>query len=361
MIRRMFLILLAVVLALSVGLVACGGAGQEEEEEEEPEVIELTFSTLDPPPPMVLGAKLTWFFDELEERTDGTVKTTLHFGGSLLAGGETYEGVINRVADVGCDVLAYNRGRFPLMEIADLPGYPSDATAVLTSHVTNELYNHFKPQELADTHVLCIFNFCPGNIDSRVPIYTMEDLQGVRVRATGGGGSVIEALGGTPIDMPFTDAYDALSKGVVDATLSSFENLDGFDMVEVTDYTIMCCSVGYIAAFYLIMNLDVWNSLPSDIQAILTDLSEEFVDVIGEGWTAADREGYEYGEEAGQIYIALSPEEDARWVATAIQPLEDDYIARMEALELPGQEWVEYKHELIETYSGIYPGREYVS
>lgn len=35
MIRKVFLVLLALVLTLSVGLVACGGAGQEEEEEEE--------------------------------------------------------------------------------------------------------------------------------------------------------------------------------------------------------------------------------------------------------------------------------------------------------------------------------------
>ncbi|MFC1927941.1 leucine-rich repeat domain-containing protein [Chloroflexota bacterium] len=35
MTRKVFLILLALVLALSVGLVACGGAGQQEEEEEE--------------------------------------------------------------------------------------------------------------------------------------------------------------------------------------------------------------------------------------------------------------------------------------------------------------------------------------
>jgi len=35
--RKVFLVLLALVIALSVGLVACGGTGQEEEEEEEPE------------------------------------------------------------------------------------------------------------------------------------------------------------------------------------------------------------------------------------------------------------------------------------------------------------------------------------
>jgi hypothetical protein len=45
MIRKVFLILLALVLALSVGLVACGGAGQEEEEEEEEETYDLTIES----------------------------------------------------------------------------------------------------------------------------------------------------------------------------------------------------------------------------------------------------------------------------------------------------------------------------
>jgi TRAP-type C4-dicarboxylate transport system substrate-binding protein len=176
--------------------------------------IELSYSSFFPAQ-YGLGKAATAWAEEIEKRTKGRVKITMYHAGTLTDAVNCYEGVVKGISDIGQSVLAYTRGRFPLMEAIDLPGYP--LTALVTTRVTEDFYRKFMPKELADTHVLYIHAHIPGTITTvKKSVKTLEDLKGLKIRATGLATKIIEALGGTPVAMPIGEQYDAMRKGVVE-------------------------------------------------------------------------------------------------------------------------------------------------
>ena len=62
-----------------------------------------------------------WFCDEVKNRTKGQVEITYHAGGTLLNPVKMYDGVTTGITDIGVSHIQYTRGRFPVMEIFDLP------------------------------------------------------------------------------------------------------------------------------------------------------------------------------------------------------------------------------------------------
>lgn len=318
--------------------------------------IELSYSSFFPAT-YGLGKAATAWGEEIEKRTSGRVKITIHHSGTLTDAVNCYEGVVTGISDIGQSCLAYTRGRFPLMEVLDLPGYPLNA--LVTTNVNDDFYRKFKPKELADTHVLYMHAHIPGTITTvKKPVRTLEDLKGLKIRSTGLATKIVEALGATPVAMPKGDQYDAMQKGVVDGTVSSPNELLGWKVAEVAKYSTILLDVGYVTAMFVTMNPNKWNSLPPDIQKIFTEVSKEWVGYTGKEWNRIEIEGFQHGKKVGHTFIYLSPGEQARWVK-AVKPLKDNYIKALEAKGLPGKEAVEYRQQIIEKYGKIYPRLKY--
>jgi len=314
--------------------------------------IELSYSSFFPAQ-YGLGKAATAWAEEIGKRTNGRVKITLYHAGTLTDAASCYEGVVKGISDIGQSVLAYTRGRFPLMEIIDLPGYPPNA--LVTTYAADDFYRKFRPKELADTHVLYFHAHIPGTITTvKKPVRTLEDLKGLKIRATGLATKIIEAFGATPVAMPIGEQYDAMRKGVVDGTVASPNTLLGWKVAEVAKYSTMLSDVGYVSAMFITMNLEKWNGLPPDIQKVFTDVSKDWVEYTGKVWNDIEIEGYRFGKKAGHIFIYLTPEERARW-ERAVKPLQDNYVKTMEAKGLPGKEALDYRQQIIEKYGKVYP------
>jgi TRAP-type C4-dicarboxylate transport system substrate-binding protein len=314
--------------------------------------IELSYSNFLPAGYGTTKALEAWA-KEIEKRTDGKVKITFYHGGTLTDAVNCYEGVVKGISDIGQSCLAYNKGRFPLMEVVDLPGYSFNA--IVPCLVSDEIYRRFMPKELSDTHILYIHTHFPGVIFTRdKPVRRLEDLKGLRIRSTGLSSKIVEAFGATPVAMPKGDQYDAMYKGVVDGTTGGVNELKGWRVAEVAKYSIAWPRVGYVTAFFVAMNLGKWRSLPPDVQKVFTDVSKEWPEYHGKTWNSMEVEGYQFGKEKGHQIIYLSPEEGARW-EKAVKPLFDDHVKAMEAKGLPGRDALSYRNQLIEKYSKIYP------
>ena len=80
---------------------------------------------------------------EIEKRTNGRVKVTMHYGGTLTPADKCYDGVIRGISDVGMSVCGYTRGRFPLTEVVELPLGHKSGSAI--TKVINEYIQKFKP------------------------------------------------------------------------------------------------------------------------------------------------------------------------------------------------------------------------
>ena len=342
------LLFLSIVISVS-GLLLLGA---DETAYSQAKPIELSYSSFFPAQ-YGLGKAATAWAAEIEKRTQGRVKITMYHAGTLTDAANCYEGVVKGISDIGQSVLAYTRGRFPLMEAIDLPGYPLNA--LVTTRVADDFYRKFMPKELADTHVLYFHAHIPGTITIvKKPVRTLEDLKGLKIRATGLATKIIEVLGGTPVAMPIGEQYDAMRKGVVDGTVASPNTLLGWKVAEVANYSTILSEVGYVSAMFITMNPDKWNSLPQDIQKIFTEVSQEWVEYTGKVWNEIEIEGYQHGKKVGHTFIYLSPAERIRWM-NAVKPLTDNYVKAMEAKGLPGKEALNYRDQLIEKYGKVYP------
>lgn len=309
--------------------------------------IEFTFANFFPPTHIQSQLNESWA-KEVEKRSNGRVKITYQPGGTLLKGPQIYDGVLKGIADIGNSVFAYSKGIFPVIEAYHLPlGFQS---GYANSFIINDYYNKFNPKELTKVKVLYLHAHGPGLLHSKKSVTSLEEFKGLKVRSVGTAAKAAEALGGIPVAMGMGGAYEALQKGVVDVHFAPPEVLKGWKHAEVIKYTLQSYSVSYSNAFYVIMNLDKWNSLPTDVQKIFELVSVEWIGKHGKAWDESDVEGLAFSRSLGNEIIPLSAAESARW-AKAVEPVVDEYIKTMSEKGYPAQDYVNYIKALIIKYS----------
>jgi len=296
------------------------------------DVIKLSYSIFFPPTHVQCVAGTNWA-NEIHKRTAGRVQITVYPAGSLSKADQCYEGVTKGISDLGMSCFAYTRGRFPLLEGLDLPvGYPDGLTA---TRVANAMVRKYQPAELSDVKVLYVHAHGPGILASKKPVRSLADLKGLKVRATGLSAKIVESLGATPIAMSQPETYEALSKGVVDATLCPIETLKGWKQGETIEYVVDATAVGYTTAMFVVMNKQRWEALPPDIQRVFDEVSQEWVLKHGEAWDQADREGREFVTQLKRQFIDLPDAEQQAW-KNAVQPVLDAFVSQSKAKNLPG-------------------------
>ena len=277
---------------------------------------------------------------EVEKRSGGKVQITLFYGGTLTPADKCYDGVVNGISDIGMSCLSYTMGRFPLSEVLDLP--LGSKSGLVATRLVNDFYKKFKPKELAAVKVLYLHGHGPGLLHTKTPVRTLEDLKGVKLRATGTSAKIATALGATPVAMPMSDSYDAISRGVAQGILCPVESLQGWKLGEVIKYTTQDFGAAYTITFFVVMNKAKWSSLPADVQKVIEQVSAEWIDRTGTAWDEMDRAGASFAGGLGDTVIPLSAQEDARW-AKAVEPLFDEYVKEKTAKGLPAAEalaWV---------------------
>ena len=216
----------------------------------------------------------------MEKRTNGKVKITYFAGGTLTPAAQTYDNVVKGIADIGESVLGYTRGKFPMMAMMDLPlGYRSGAQA---TGLINAYYNKFKPKELDEVKVLFLHAHGPGIVHTKKPVYKLEDLKGMKIRAQGTVVPIVQALGASPVGMTMPETYDALRTGVADGAMAPFEALEGFKWGEVVSSSTEDYGAAYTAGMFVVMNKQKWNALPADVQAIMDQVSHEWIEKQGQ-------------------------------------------------------------------------------
>jgi TRAP-type transport system periplasmic protein len=293
------------------------------------------------------GQTIQAWADEVGKRTDGRVKVTVYPGATLMPPQQTYDGITKEVADIGYGILAYHRGRFPLTEVIDLPlGYKNPS---VPTKLVNAYYKKFKPKELDDVKVLFLEANGASMLGTRKPVYNLGDLKGMKIRAHGLSARIINTLGGSAVGMPITDAYDALSKGVVEGIVIDWGGLYNWKLGEVLRNHTEGRAFSYSSTFYTVMNKDKWNSLPKDIQDIIDKLDEEWIDKVSKKWGDWEIMGRTELQKMGNKFIVLTEDENARWAAL-LRPLLSDYVKASKEKGLPGEEALKFCEDFLKTH-----------
>ena len=286
----------------------------------------------------------------VSEATDGQVEITSYPGGTLAAAADTYQGVVDGVADIGLSCFAYTRGRFPVLEAFELPGVTYNNSKV-ASMVAWEGIKQLDPEEVKDTKLMMVIATGPGDLFTKEPVKSLEDLQGMEIRATGLSAKTIEMLGGIPVGMAQNETYEALQKGIVKGNLSPIEVLKGWNHGEITKYVTRTPFL-YNTLFFVTMNLDSWNAIPEDLQGVILEATEKFYRETGIGlWDMQNEGAYTWAvDEQGVEFIDLSDEEKALWIEK-VMPVQDEFKAAMADLGVE-EDVLAVINELADKYNG---------
>ncbi len=124
-------------------------------------------------------------------------------------------------------------------------------------------------------------------LHSKKKIETVEDLKGLKMRASGDGGEILKNLGASVVFLPGGELYEAMQRGTIDAfeysTLAS--NWD-MHFQEIADYVILSPSRAPSDPQAFFVNKEAWEKLPEDLKQLVQD-------IIG-NWTQAQHEFLTY-------------------------------------------------------------------
>lgn len=276
---------------------------------------------------------------EIEKRTNGKVVVSYFPGGTLTPAAQTYDSVVTGIADIGFSVFAYSRGKFPLLEVIDLPlGYKSGVQA---TELINAFHAKFQPKELDEIKVMYLHAHGPGFVHSKTPISTLDDFKGKKIRASGIANKIVAAFGGVPVGTTMPETYEALRTGVVEGSVAPMEALKGWKWGEVVSSSTLNYASAYSTALFVVMNKQKWAALPPDVQKVFEEVNKEWAVKQGKTWDEIDAEGMEFVKARGNKIINLSPEEDAKWAAK-VKPMLDEYVANAKTKGLPGDEALKF-------------------
>ena len=306
--------------------------------------IRLELSTFAPPTDKLTIMLQEWC-DEVEKRTNGGVKVNLHPGATLTTAPQTYDSVVKEIIDIGFGPMGTTTGRFPLMEVMDLPlGLKS---AYGSSMLSMELFKTFKPKEFSDVKVLFMLSSPPAYLQTRNPIRNLEELEGTKLRAVGGTTTkVTAALGAVPLALGPTDVYDALSKGVADGAIVISDALCQLKWGEFLKYTTINTRTSYVNSGYFVMNLNKWESLSPDVQEVIDALSTEYLEKMSRLWDQKENDAIVALKSQGHRTFTLSPEEEERWVER-VAPVYDEYVREKSAKGIPAADVLNFCRDWI--------------
>jgi TRAP-type C4-dicarboxylate transport system substrate-binding protein len=176
------------------------------------------------------------FVDAVNADEQGGLRIEAYTGGSLGKESALQAQLVrDGIADIGYVVLGTAPNQFSDHAVMELPGLFRDmpeATWVNTRLVAAKLMQGYD-----DFFVIASLATEPQSIHTRVPIATLEDLRGKRIRAS----NVIEAsalalLGMSAVVLPVVKTPEAISRGTIDGAATAVGPLSDFGLGRVMTY-----------------------------------------------------------------------------------------------------------------------------
>ncbi|MEM0946948.1 MAG: TRAP transporter substrate-binding protein [Pseudomonadota bacterium] len=238
------------------------------------------------------------------------------FGAGELGQGpqQQYRRVVTRVMDIAFILPGFAEANFPLLTSYEVPGrFASgpEATEAMwdaMDELSGEMERVVPLAVWANNPTILI------TVDR--PVRTPADMEGLKVRvANSRAAEIITAWGGLPVNMPPTEAYLALSTGVVDAIYIDPSAIRTYNLQEVTGYATVNIPGG-ISTFLLAMNSDAHTGLSEAEQAALADASGQALSMQATSvFEGAGQAGLTLAEESGMELLTLTDEEIAAFSA----------------------------------------------
>jgi TRAP-type C4-dicarboxylate transport system substrate-binding protein len=303
------------------------GAGASVQAEE----IVLRYSNWVPATHPIITRVIEPWGQELSEATEGRVSVEVMPALGPPPG--HFDLVANEVADLAFSVHGYTPGRFVLTQLGELP--LTHNHAVVNSLAYWNTYERFfmDANEHEGTRLLGLWTNGPYQLTMNGDLLTsMDAVEGKRIRVPG---PVVEqvttTLGMVPISSSVTDAYEQISRGVIDGMFQQLETVYNFNLTEYLTHVSVIPGGFAHSSQFVVMSEAAYERLSDADKAALDALSgEALVRRFAEMWQSEEEEAIGKLEEGGTVFFDLPPE------------LQEEVS---EALAFIREEWIEAANE----------------
>ena len=290
---------------------------------------------------------------KVEADSEGRIKIDI-FPSMQLGGAppQLYDQARDGVADLVWTLPGNTPGRFPAIEAFELP-FVSARRAIVNSKAVQEYGELHLAKEFGEVHPICFWAHDHGLIHANRQVKTLEDLDGLKLRfPTRLAGQALTALGASAIGMPIPQVPESLAQQVIDGAVVPWEVVPAIKLHELVKYhtDIPGSPTLYTTTFILAMNKPKYESLASDLKAILDKNSGQFAAAMaGTAWDECAPPARALTEKRGNIITVLSDEETARWRKTT-QPVIDRWVADSKGRGIEGGKLLESARALLAKY-----------
>ena len=209
--------------------------------------------------------------ETLPAASGGTINVELTTHNQMSLGlGDIYPLLGQGVYDVAMTVGDYAESDAPELEGLDVP------LLALTADDVRAMVDAARPmvadifRDRFNSHVLAIAPYPPQVVFCNADIASLADLEGLKVRASGRMTALLlEALGAEGVNVSFSEVPGALQKGVVDCAVTGAGSGYSAGWWEVSTHLLPIPLGGWDPVVTAI-NLDKWNSMSADDQALIT-------------------------------------------------------------------------------------------
>ena len=324
--------------------------------------INLRIASGHPPGVVYVGLMKDFFQPELkrrvEERTEHKLNFIEGYGGSIVKVAETLEGVQSGIVDIGGFCYCFEPSNLPLHAFqAMLPFGTMDPTISLKiaqdvykaipylTHVFEDQFNQKLLSRIADAGY---------NLGTSFDWNTVVDLQGVKISGAGLNLNWLRYAKAIPVQGSLPEAYTGIRTHVYEGWIMFPSAWVQLKLYEVGPYYTMI-GFGSITWHGLTINLDTWNRLPEEVQAIMLEVAADFEELTGQH--NLERYGNDIDTLRELITVKqVSPEVKLDW-ANALSDWPGEMVTELETRGLPAKSVLETTLEVAERHGHDWPVR----
>jgi TRAP-type C4-dicarboxylate transport system substrate-binding protein len=216
------------------------------------------------------------FIEAVEKASGGDISFRLFMGGALLSAKATMPGIRDGIADTGIVALTYHPAEFPHGQLISDLAMLSDDPVVAAAAVTEFNMLHCQPcldELIAQSLVYTgTYSTAPYVIIGSRKIESVADLDGARIRTPGSVWDRWAAdVGGVPVNLPASDMYESLERGITDLVLQPIAALRSYSLWDVARHATLLDLGTYHSMSLLGYSQYTWRDLTTEQRKLLLD------------------------------------------------------------------------------------------
>jgi len=267
---------------------------------------------------------LSYFADRVSELSEGRIEIRI-YPSSLLGDEVSYmEQLQAGTVDLAKLSIGTVNGLYTDLQVFNLPFLfknSGEMWTVLESELGDKICNGLNDYNIQGLGFTDNGN---RNFYTTFPVDSIDSFKGknIRVQQNNIMISLVECLGGNPVNVSANEVYSALQTGVADGGENNMNTIRSDSLYEVAKYITLDCHTQ--GPDIVCINLDLWNSMSAEDQDIMRQAMKEATAYDREIWDASIEEAKADMESKGAI-ISTPSDEVLDSFRQAVQPVYDEY------------------------------------